>query len=67
MLMAKERSIPLKIQVGEALKRRLPKDYMHMEGLQEELARRWAGYWGEQSIEHHLGLLAEKNTSFSTI
>lgn len=60
-MIAKERTIPLKIQVGEALKRRIPIRSPYRDELQEELNRRWAGYWGEQAIDHHLTLLDEKN------
>lgn len=59
-MIVKERTIPLKIQVGEALLRRLPRDFIYRQELQEDLDKRWAGYWGEQSLDHHLSFLDEK-------
>jgi hypothetical protein len=59
-LIVKERTIPLKIKVGEALLRRFPNDQLFREELQEELDKRWAGYRGEQSLDHYLSLLDEK-------
>lgn len=59
-MIVKERTIPLKIQAGEALLRRYPKHYADREELQKEMDRRWAGYWGEQSLDYYLGFLDEK-------
>ncbi|PLR75325.1 NERD nuclease [Bacillus sp. V3-13] len=59
-MIVKRRTVPLKIQVGEALLRRLPKGAFSREELQGDLERRRAGYWGEQSIDHYLSFLDEK-------
>ncbi|RSK54610.1 nuclease-related domain-containing protein [Bacillus canaveralius] len=59
-MIVKRRTVPLKIQVGEALLRRLPEGAFSREELQGDLERRRAGYWGEQSIDHYLSFLDEK-------
>jgi hypothetical protein len=59
-LIVKERKIPLKIQVAEALLRRLPTNFINRQQLQDELDKRWAGYWGECSLDYHLSFLDEK-------
>ncbi|WP_180953574.1 nuclease-related domain-containing protein [Bacillus sp. T33-2] len=59
-MIVKKRTVPLKIQVCEALLRRLPNNYVSRHELQEELDRRWAGYRGEESLDYQLGFLDEK-------
>ncbi|MBM7693464.1 rubrerythrin [Peribacillus deserti] len=44
----------MKIQQIEALLRRLPRNHAKRPELEVELAKRWAGYKGEQSIDYHL-------------
>lgn len=59
-LIVKERTIPLKILILEALLRRLPKNHLKRMQITEELSRRWAGYRGEESLDFYLSSLDEK-------
>lgn len=52
-----ERKKPLEIQKLETLIRRLPDRHPKMKQIQAELARRKAGYRGEQSLDYHLTFL----------
>lgn len=60
ILIVKKRTVPLKIKVCESLLRRLPFTQSHQQQLHEELERRWAGYWGEQSLDYYFNLLDDK-------
>ncbi|MED3574727.1 nuclease-related domain-containing protein [Cytobacillus praedii] len=60
-MIVKERSIPIRIQKNEALLRRLPKDHIKRQEIEEDLRKRWAGYRGEQSVDYYLGKLPEKD------
>jgi hypothetical protein len=60
-LIVKERTIPIRIQKSEALLRRLPKNHIKRQEIEEDLRKRWAGYRGEQSVDYYLGKLPEKD------
>jgi hypothetical protein len=60
-LIVKNRTIPLKILILEALLRRLPKYHVKRPQIKEELSRRWSGYMGEKSLDFYLRNLDEKN------
>jgi hypothetical protein len=60
-LLIKERTKPLRIQMNEALLRRLPSRDPIRKEIEEDLAKRRAGHRGEQSIEYHLSFLPEKD------
>lgn len=60
-LIVKERTIPIRIQKNEALLRRLSKDHIKRQEIEEDLRKRWAGYRGEQSVDYYLGKLPEKD------
>ncbi|MGM0876413.1 MAG: nuclease-related domain-containing protein [Bacillota bacterium] len=58
-MIIKPRKYPLNIKKLEALQRRLLADHPKFEFIKESLAKRIAGYKGEQSLDYHLGFLAE--------
>ncbi|WP_274856834.1 nuclease-related domain-containing protein [Bacillus methanolicus] len=58
-LIAKERTVPIKILMLEALLRRLSNDHPRRPEFEEELTRRWAGYRGELSLDYYLNFLPE--------
>lgn len=59
-MIVKERTIPLRIQQIKALLRRLPKDHRKRPQIEEDLAKREAGFRGEQSLDYHLKFLNHK-------
>ncbi|WP_284037688.1 nuclease-related domain-containing protein [Neobacillus sp. 114] len=59
-MIIKPRFIPLIILILEALLRRLRKTHPKWQLIADELAGRWAGYRGEQSIDFYLHSLPEK-------
>lgn len=59
-MIIKPRFIPLIILILEALVRRLRKNHPKWQLISDELAGRWAGYRGEQSIDFYLHSLPEK-------
>ncbi|MDX8363716.1 NERD domain-containing protein [Cytobacillus sp. IB215665] len=56
-MIRKERQIPPKIELLEALLRRLPPTHSKKELLSEELAKAYAGYRGEKSLDYHFDFL----------
>lgn len=60
-MIIKERTIPEKILILEALLRRLQKTHPKIPQIESELAKSYAGYRGEQSIDYHLTFLPEKD------
>jgi hypothetical protein len=59
-VIAKERQIPIRVQKLEALLRRLPNNHVKRKEIEEELARRYAGYRGEQSMDFYFSYLTKK-------
>ncbi|MDM5340322.1 nuclease-related domain-containing protein [Fictibacillus enclensis] len=53
----KNRKLPVHIRKLEALLRRLPTEHVKRREIEEQLARRMAGYRGEQSLDYYLGFL----------
>lgn len=53
--------MPIHIRKLEALLRRLPKNHVKRKEIEEQLARRMAGYRGEQSLDYYLSFLTKKN------
>jgi hypothetical protein len=60
ILIAKKRTIPLKILILTALLRRLPKNHIKRPQILAELSRRIAGFKGEESFDFYLHSLDEK-------
>ncbi len=58
-MIKKERKLPLKIRKLQALLRRLPNHHPKKPQIEEELAKRKAGFKGEQSIDYYLSFLPE--------
>ncbi|MEW4285674.1 nuclease-related domain-containing protein [Priestia koreensis] len=58
-MIAKERTIPLKLQKLEALLRRLPHQHAKRDSIAEKLYRLKAGYRGEREIDYPLSFLQE--------
>ncbi|MFE8701854.1 nuclease-related domain-containing protein [Cytobacillus sp. FJAT-54145] len=56
-LIIKERKIPIIIHQLQALLRRLPVNHPKRPMIEEDLAKRLAGYRGEQSLDYHLRFL----------
>ncbi|EIJ80702.1 nerd domain-containing protein [Bacillus methanolicus PB1] len=60
-MIAKQRKIPIRIQIYEALLRRLPKNHPKRPEIEEDALKRQAGYKGEQALDFYLNLLPEKD------
>ncbi|WP_180968208.1 nuclease-related domain-containing protein [Cytobacillus massiliigabonensis] len=60
-MIVKERTIPIKIQKIEALLRRIPKSHWKRAEMEADLAKRWAGFRGEQTLDFPLSKLLEKD------
>lgn len=58
-MIIKPRVYPLYIKKLEALQRRLLSEHPKFELIKESFGKRIAGYKGEQSLDYHLGFLAE--------
>ncbi|MGM0874073.1 MAG: hypothetical protein ACQEWV_04595 [Bacillota bacterium] len=58
-MIIKEKELPIKIKKLEALLRRLPKGHSKCSYVEEEFAKRMAGYKGEKSLEYYLSFLDE--------
>lgn len=58
-MIIKPRMYPLYIKKLEALQRRLLLEHPKFELIKEDCGKRIAGYRGEQSLDYHLGFLAE--------
>jgi hypothetical protein len=61
-LIAKTRTVPLRIQIDEALLRRLPKNHPKRPVVKEDLWKRSAGYSGEENLDYHLKFLNSSTT-----
>ena len=61
ILIAKERTIPIRIQKNDALLRRLPKNHSKRAAIEQDQAKRMAGYRGEQSLDYYVSKLPEKD------
>ncbi|WP_053218181.1 nuclease-related domain-containing protein [Virgibacillus senegalensis] len=59
-MIVKKREIPRKLQVLEALIRRLSMNHPRFSFIQEEYAKRLAGYHGERQVDYQLNLLPQK-------
>ncbi|PLR75422.1 NERD nuclease [Bacillus sp. V3-13] len=60
-MVIKERNLPIRIEMDRALLRRLPKNHSKRPKIEEDLARRMAGYRGEQSLDFPLNKLPHKD------
>lgn len=60
-MVVKERTIPLRILILEAILRRLPFFHVKRAQIMDELKRRHAGYKGEQSLDFYFSKLPEKD------
>ncbi|MBO0961361.1 NERD domain-containing protein [Neobacillus sp. MM2021_6] len=60
-MIIKARKVPLIILILLALLRRLPKNHDKRSQIMKELARRQAGYQGEESLDYYLCRLPEKD------
>ncbi|MED3549794.1 nuclease-related domain-containing protein [Cytobacillus praedii] len=60
-MIVKERTIPIRIQKNEALLRRIADKHYKREEIEADLAKRWAGYRGEQAVDFPLSKLPEKD------
>jgi hypothetical protein len=60
LLVEKERTVPIVIQILRALLRRLPVSHPKYQQILEELARREAGYNGEKSLDYYYRSLPQK-------
>ncbi|WP_144061524.1 nuclease-related domain-containing protein [Bacillus sp. 1NLA3E] len=56
-MILKERPLPIEIKKEEALLRRIEKNDPRRPKIEENLAKRWAGYRGEKMLDYHLGFL----------
>ena len=54
ILIKKERKVPIKIIKLEALLRRIPSNHQKRKRIEDELAKSYAGFRGEQSLDYHL-------------
>lgn len=60
-MIVKERTIPIRIQKNEALLRRIPENHWKKAEIASDLAKRWAGFRGEQALDFPLSKLPEKD------
>ncbi|MBT2689066.1 NERD domain-containing protein [Bacillus sp. ISL-47] len=60
-MIVKKRTIPIKILKNNALLRRLPNNSSKIPEIMSDLAKRMAGYRGEQALDFHLSKLPEKD------
>ncbi len=60
-MIKKNRTIPIKILILEALLRRLPENHPKRPKIREELVRSYAGYRGEESLDYYLAQLPPEN------
>lgn len=63
-MFTKERDIPLFAQKCEALIRNLPRDHPMLPKIRSELSTKMSGYYGEKSLDYHLGALDEEHYYF---
>lgn len=59
-MIIKERKIPIRILMLEALERRLPLNHSKTGKIKEDLAKRKAGFHGEESLDYYLKKLPQK-------
>jgi len=59
-LIIKNRLIPIRIRLNEALIRRIPAAHPQRSTIEGDLAKRRAGYRGEQSLDYYLSHLPDK-------
>jgi transposase-like protein len=59
-LIIKERSIPLRLLILQALLRRLPLSHEKYQQILEEVGRRSAGYQGEKALDYYYRLLPQQ-------
>lgn len=59
-MIVKKRTIPIKILKNYALLRRMPINNPKIAQITSDLAKRMAGYKGEQALDFHLSKLSEK-------
>ncbi|RJS60416.1 nuclease-related domain-containing protein [Bacillus sp. PK3_68] len=60
-MIVKKRDKPLKILKLEALLRRLPSDHPYIYKIKKDLAKSYAGYRGEKSLDYYFKILPERN------
>ncbi|MFE8696525.1 nuclease-related domain-containing protein [Cytobacillus sp. FJAT-53684] len=60
-MIVNERTIPIKIQKSEVLLRRIPENHWKRAEIVSDLAKRWAGFRGEQAVDFPLSKLPEKD------
>lgn len=60
-MIIKKRTIPIKIQKIEALLRRIPKNHWKRAEMEADLAKRLAGFRGEQTLDFPLSKLSDKD------
>lgn len=60
-MLKKERKIPIKILKLEALLRRLPANHVRRKYIEEELARSYSGYRGEQALDYYVAQIPGKD------
>lgn len=60
-MIVKERIIPIKIQKIKALLRRIPNSHWKRAEIEADLAKRWAGFRGEQTLDFQLSKLPKRD------
>ncbi|WP_099159513.1 nuclease-related domain-containing protein [Virgibacillus ndiopensis] len=63
-MLLKDREIPIEILILEAILRRLPSNHLKRSKIEEDLRKRYAGYFGEESIDYHLSFLEDNKYMF---
>ncbi|MGG3467870.1 nuclease-related domain-containing protein [Neobacillus pocheonensis] len=56
----KDLTVPLRLILTEVLKRRLRIDHFKHLEIQKDLAKRWAGYWGEVALANYIKELPQE-------
>jgi hypothetical protein len=57
-----ERKVPIRLKQAEALRNRLPTHHKRIPEIESEIARRRAGFRGEQNLDYHLSFLPDSNS-----
>jgi hypothetical protein len=66
-MVKKERVVPLKLQMEDALYRRLSASHPKHKELTVQLKKGWAGYRGEQNLDYELGFLPSSYLIFQDL
>ncbi|MBM7654725.1 nuclease-related domain-containing protein [Neobacillus cucumis] len=59
-MVLKELTLPRRLLLSEILKKYLKRSHQRYPDLEKDLAKRWAGYWGEAALAHYVKELPQE-------